>query len=145
MGLSGVFVEAGIVGWISSSIDPVTNALALIPLVFVLGLMLLFTALRFLDITWGWTTAALLSTTTPMLYQNYGIHPIILLFVFAAGGGIFFLSYQQPWIALTESVTKDGGWNVKHMQKAGLVFFGSVLLAILVFIPYWQWIGVLPA
>lgn len=144
MGLSAVFTEAGIVGWISSSIDPVTNALAINPLVFVLGLMLLFTVLRFFDITWGWTTAALLSTTTPMLYQNYGIHPIILLFVFAAGGGIFFMSYQQPWIALTECVTKDGGWNVKHMQKAGLVFFGSVVLAIVLFIPYWQWIGVLP-
>ncbi|WP_050740096.1 SLC13 family permease [Acetobacterium bakii] len=145
MGLSEIFAEAGIVDWISAGIAPLTTLLATSPLIFVMGLMLLFTVLRFLDITWGWTTAALLSTTTPMLYSVYGIHPIILLFVFAAGAGIFFLSYQQPWIALTESVTKDAGWNVNHMQKAGIVFFGSVLLAILVFVPYWQWIGVLPS
>lgn len=145
MGLSGVFAEAGIVEWISASISPLTTVLATNPLIFVMGLMIVFTVLRFVDITWGWTTAALLSTTTPMLYYTYGINPVILLFVFAAGGGIFFFAYQQPWMALTESITKDSGWDVKHMQKAGLVFFGSVLLAIVVFIPYWQWIGVLPA
>lgn len=144
MGLSGVFKEAGIVEWVSKGIDPLITVLTGNPLFFVLGLMIIFTVLRFVDITWGWTTAALLSTTTPMLYSVYGIHPMISLFVFAAGGGIFFLSYQQPWIALTESVTKDSGWHVKHMQKAGVVFFVVVLVAIIVFIPYWQWIGVLP-
>ncbi|MGL4606249.1 MAG: SLC13 family permease [Eubacteriaceae bacterium] len=144
MGLSGVFAEAGIVEWISSGISPLTSVLAVNPLFFVLGLMILFSLLRFMDISWGYSTVALLATATPMLLNVYGINPIISLFVFAAGGGVFFLGYQQPWVALTESVIKDNGWHVKHMQKAGIIYFSAVLLAIIVFIPYWQWIGVLP-
>jgi hypothetical protein len=68
----------------------------------------------------------------------------IVLMVFTFGGTLFFTSYQQPWIPQAESIMQDAGWNPKHLWQAAWIYAGVVILTLMVFLPYWKAIGVIP-
>lgn len=144
IGLPDIIVISGIANWAESVTGYMIRFLTRSSLIFLVGLTLVFFALRFIDVTWGFAIGAFVATATPVLYTTYHIHPTIVLMVFTFGGTLFFTSYQQPWIPQAESIMQDAGWNPKHLQQAAWIYACVVILALIVFLPYWKAIGAMP-
>lgn len=142
IGLGHIFEVSGITAWLSpilaSLITPIAGSL----MVFTLVLYVIAVVLRFVDVAQGWVSTAIFAMATPMLFADFGIHPLILLMVFITASNLFIFRYHQPWVGLIESVCGDGGWDSKHLFKVslGYVVLGAVILFLCVF--YWQLIGV---
>ena|GEM_PF-715041 len=143
IGLPNIIITSGIASWAEPVLGYVITFLTRSSLTFLIGLTLIFFALRFIDVTWGFAAGAFLATATPVLYHTYHIHPTIVLMIFTFGGTLFFTSYQQPWIPQAESIMQDAGWNPKHLWQAACVYAGVVILTLIVFLPYWKAIGVM--
>jgi di/tricarboxylate transporter len=143
MGLPDIIITSGIASWAEPVMGYVITFLTRSALTFLIGLTLIFFALRFIDVTWGFAIGAFLATATPVLYNSYHIHPTIVMMIFTFGGTLFFTSYQQPWIPQAESIMQDAGWNPKHLRQAACVYAGVVILTLIIFLPYWNAIGVM--
>ena len=141
--MSNLINSSGIGEWIAPFIGSIVPTLAANNLVFVLGFFLLFLLLRFVDVTWGWAVCAFLATATPLLHSEYGIHPVIMLFIFTIGGSVFLTSYQQPWIPQTEAIMQDAGWDDKDIRKAAILYVVLAAVALIAFIPLWKGMGFL--
>jgi di/tricarboxylate transporter len=143
MGFSHVFNVSGITVWLSPILTSLLAPIAFSPIVFVLALYVLCLLLRFLDVTQGWTIAAILTMATPMLFYDYGLHPLISIMVFLCAANLFFFNYHQPWLGQIESVCGDSGWNPRHLRAASLLYacLAPVILVISRF--YWGLIGII--
>jgi len=138
-----IFEVAGITAWLSPFLAALMKPIAVSPLLFVLALYGICVLIRFLDVTQGWISSAILAMAAPMLFADFGIHPLIPVMVFVCASNLFFFRYQQPWITQVESVCGEGGWNPRHLAKASILY--AVLAAVfLVFNRfYWQIVGIL--
>jgi len=103
-----------------------------------------YLALRFFDVSWGITTAALLAPIMVPLYKKFGIHPIVVATIFAIGGNAFFMPYMQPFAMMADSISKGTAWDNKYLSLGGLAFAVAALVGLLVSIPYWKAIGFIP-
>ncbi|WP_216827422.1 SLC13 family permease [Alkalihalobacterium elongatum] len=141
--LSTIFMAANIDSWVAPMLYPALLSLADSPLIFLLVATLVFFLIRLIDVPWGFSTIALTVGVLLPLFNQYGIHPLVSSFVYLAGINFFLLSYQQPWMAMAESVIENKGWMSKHIFVAGICYIVAVIVAIFVTLPYWQLIGVL--
>ncbi|OLO27897.1 tricarboxylate transporter [Alkalihalophilus pseudofirmus] len=141
--LSTIFMAANIDDWVAPMLYPALLSIAADPLVFLLVATLGFFIIRFIDVPWGFSTIALTVGVLLPLFNQFGFHPLVSSFVYLAGINFFLLSYQQPWMAMAESVIENKGWLAKHIFIAGLCYIVAVIVAIFVTVPYWRMIGVL--
>lgn len=142
--LPGISVQSGIAKWISGFMDPVMSSFSGSPLTFLFVFILLYWLIRFVDVSWGFATAALMAPIMVPLYNNFGIHPVIIGTVFAIGGGCYFLSYQQPFIVMSESMTKGNVWSPQNLTRGGIAYAIACLLGVLIVAPYWKAIKFIP-
>jgi len=138
-----IFEVSGITAWISPMLSALIEPIAVSPLLFVVALYGICVLIRFFDVAQGWISSAILALATPMLYYDYGIHPLIPIMVFICASNLFFFRYHQPWIVQVESVCGDGGWNPRHLTTASILY-AVLAAAFLVFNNfYWQLVGIL--
>ncbi|MDR0373460.1 MAG: anion permease [Nitrososphaerota archaeon] len=142
LGFSRIFEVTGITMWLSPILSSLLRPIAGFPLVFVLALYGICVLLRFLDVAQGWISAAILAMATPMLYEDFGINPIICLMVFICASNLFLFKYQQPWIGQTEAICGDNGWNSRHLLKASIMYTLLVVVFLVICTFYWQIVGV---
>jgi len=142
--LPKIFGTAMVAKWMSTLIGPVIFGMAGNALVFIIGFTVLLFIIRLVDVPWGLTTLALTVPLLVPLYNNYGIHPVVVAVAFAAAGNCFFMSYHQPFLMLGEAVSQGRGWAPKHVSIAGLAYAASIITAMLVSFPYWRSIGAMP-
>ncbi|MEQ8201003.1 MAG: SLC13 family permease [Syntrophomonadaceae bacterium] len=138
-----IFSEAKIAAWINPILQPSLSALAPSPLLFMLVITFGIFLIRFIDVPWGLSTVALTSTLLVPMFNNFGIHPLVIMFAFLAGVNFFLLSYQQPWMLMAEGIISNKGWDSNHVLIGGLCYIAAVVITLLVCIPYWQMIGVI--
>ncbi len=141
LGMSRLLATSGISDWVAPVLKALLDPIAANGLLFVLALYGLCLVLRFFDVTQGWIIAAILTLATPMLYEVYGIHPLICLMVFICAGNLFFFHYHQPWIGQAEAVIGDRGWAGRHLQKASVIYAILAALLLIACRFYWQLIG----
>ncbi|OPX83223.1 MAG: hypothetical protein A4E52_01888 [Pelotomaculum sp. PtaB.Bin013] len=108
-------------------------------IIFTLGLFVI----RFIDVPWGFTTAALTAVVLIPVFNDFHIHPLVASMAYLAAINFFLLGYQQPWILMAEGMTGNKGWAPNHITLFGLIYTVSVFVAILVSLPYWKAIGVI--
>jgi len=143
LGFTNIFNVSGLTDWLTPFLSTLIESIAFSPLVFVLALFGICVLARFFDAAQGWIIASIFSLATPMLYSEYGIHPLIPVMVFVSASNVFFFRYAQPWIATVESVCGDGGWNPRHLRSASILYvcLAAVMLVFSRF--YWELVGVL--
>ena len=144
MSLTAMFGKAGISDWVRPMIEPGVLSIASTPLTFLFVTMGVLMVIRFIDIAWGFTTIALLSPLFIPLYQQYGLHPVLISVGIVAAGNSFFLSYQQPFIIMGEAFTKSRAWMASHVAQAGLIYLVSVIVGMLISSLYWKAAGLMP-
>lgn len=144
IGLTAIFVKAGITAWARPLIEPSILAFAPTPLLFLLVITIGFWLIRFIDIPWGFSTIALTAPLFIPLNQDFGLNPALVSVAVIAGGNSFFLSYQQPFIMIGDAVTKSRGWSPGQVSLGGAVYAVSVIAAILIGSFYWKAMGLMP-
>jgi di/tricarboxylate transporter len=145
VGLSAMFGQAGVAAWAKPIIEPAVLSTAGSPLVFLLVLTIVLWAVRFIDIPWGFTTFAILSPVFIPLFQKFGLHPVMVSVAFIAAGNSFFLAYQQPFIMISDTMTKSRGWTGTQVATAGFLYAIAVIIGIVVSSFYWKAMGLMPA
>jgi hypothetical protein len=99
--------------------------------------------IRFVDVPWGYTTIALTVFLLVPLSRDFGYHPLVLSMAYLAAINFFMLSYQQPWIMMSEGMIQARGWAPSHVALFGCIYVVSVIVALLLAVPYWKFIGVI--
>ncbi len=141
MGLGMIFYNTGISAFLSTVFSPLLNTLAASPW------LLLFVVLpglfiwRFLDVAQLFATIPFLVPLLPVLYSEYGIHPLVLFMLFIMAGNCFFTAYQQPFVILGQSLAGPASWTPSQLRKAGIIYLAASLLTLFIAISYWQMIG----
>jgi di/tricarboxylate transporter len=142
--LPAISVESGIAKWIAGFLDPFISVWAGSPVLFLVVFILIYWSIRFVDVSWGLATAALIAPIMIPLYNNFGIHPVIIALLFTVAGDSFFFSYQQPFIVMSESMTKGDVWSPQNLAKGGFAYAAACLAALLIVAPYWKAIKFVP-
>lgn len=141
--LSTIFDKAQVASWIGPKLEPSILSLATNPLMFLITLTIVFWLIRFIDVPWGYTTIALTAALLIPLYNQFGLHPVLVSVGLIAAGNCFFLNYQQPFMMVGESILQGKGWDNSHVILAGLAYAVAVIASILISFPYWKMIGVI--
>jgi anion transporter len=144
IGLSAMFAKAGVSDWAKPIIQPGILSMAHSPLLLLLVLTSILWAIGFIDIPWRFTTFALLSPVFIPLQQQFGLHPALVAVAFIAAGNSFFMAYQQPFIVMSDTMTKSRGWSEGQVSKAGFLYAVAVIVGILVSSFYWKAMGLMP-
>ncbi len=141
IGMSAIFTNARVDQWIVPLLGPSILSLAKNPLVFMLVSTVALWLVRFIDVPWGYTTAAILAPILVPLYREFGIHPVVVTMGITIAGNCFFLSYQQPFIMIGEALAGGKGWSSHHVSLAGLAFGIAAIFILFISVPYWKIIG----
>jgi anion transporter len=144
IGLTAIFVKAGISDWARPLIEPSILAHAANPLLFLILLTVGFWVIRFIDVPWGFSTIALTAPLFIPLFHDYGLHPALVSVAVIAAGNSFFLSYQQPFIMMGDAMSKSRAWSPGQVSVAGTIYAVSVIGAILISSVYWKGMGLMP-
>ncbi len=144
MSLTSVFATAGITDWARPLLEPGILSLAVYPLAFLIIITILFWAIRFIDVPWGYTTIALFSPILIPLHERMGLHPVLISVALIAAGNSFFLAYQQPFIIIGDSMTQSKGWNNSHVALGGALYGAAVLIGVFISSFYWRGMGLMP-
>jgi len=144
VGLSAMFVKAGISSWVRPLFEPTILSIAAMPLLFLLVITIGFWLIRFIDVPWGFSTLALTAPLFIPLFQKFGLHPVLVSVAVIAAGNCFFLAYQQPFIMIGDAMSKSKGWAPAHVSLAGAIYGVSVIVAIVVSSFYWRALGLMP-
>ena len=144
MSLTSIFGMAGISDWVRPLIEPGMLSLAVYPLVFLIVVTVIFWAIRFIDVPWGYTAIALFSPTLVPLYEKSGLHPVLVSVALIAAGNSFFLAYQQPFVMIGDTMTKSRGWSGSHVALGGALYAVAVLAGIFISSFYWRAMGLMP-
>lgn len=144
IGLTAIFVKAGITDWARPFIEPSILAYASSPLLFLIVLTVGFWVIRFIDVPWGFSTIALTAPLFIPLFRDYGLHPALVSVAVIAAGNCFFLSYQQPFIMMGDAMSKSRAWSPSQVSVAGVIYAVSVLSSILISAVYWKAMGLMP-
>ena len=143
LSFSRIFEVSGITEWLSPILSSTLEPIAFSPLVFVLALYGICVLLRFLDIAQGWILAAILSMSTPMLFADFGLNPMVSIMVYLCAGNLFLFRYQQPWVGQVEAVCGDSGWAPRHLTTAALIYMGLAAVMLVFCRFYWPLVGIL--
>jgi len=143
LSFTNIFNVSGLTAWLTPYLGTIIEAIAFNPLVFVLALFAICVVLRFFDVAQAWIIASIFSLATPIIYVNYGIHPLVSTAVFVSASCLFFFRYAQAWVVQVESVCGDGGWNPAHLKTASILYVivATIQLALSTF--YWSLVGIL--
>lgn len=144
MSMTAMFLKSGISEWFRPIIEPGIFSLAGSPLTFLLVGTVVLWIVRFVDVPQGFITFAILSPTFIPLYHKFGLHPVLVSVVCIAVGNSFFLAYDQPFIAIADSVTNSRAWSNSQVTMAGVFFAVAVIAGILVSSFYWRAMGLMP-
>jgi hypothetical protein len=77
------------------------------------------------------------------MFQRLGINPWILIFIVIATAAPFFFPYQSPFYLNAYYNAGEKAFTHKQGQKLSIVFTSVTLSAIIVSIPFWQFIGLI--
>ena len=141
MSFGGIFEYSGISLWLSSGLVDLMKPIAGNPWIFVYTTITLLFIWRFVDVAVFVPTKAILVAVLPSIALAYGINPLLWIALLCIPLNAFFLSYQNIFALAAEANMVGKGWTAGHLAQYGLVYFIASLLAMILAIPYWSWLG----
>jgi len=139
--LQSIFAASQVAGWIEPILTPSLLSLASSPVTLLLIATFGFLLIRFVDVPWGFTTAAMTITVLIPIYNQFAIHPLVAIMPYLIGVNFFLVNYQQPFMMIGEGIIQGRGWASNHVAVAGTIYLISAVVALLLSMPYWQMIG----
>jgi anion transporter len=143
LSLGSVFSVTGISNWISGIIVPAIAPIAGNPWLFMFVITIILFLWRFIDIAILIPTMAILTPVLPSISSAYGINPLVWTLIYVMAGNSMFMSYQNMWALMSQSIAGDNSWTNSHLGKYGLVYFIACMIALLIVIPLYVRTGFL--
>ncbi|WP_287195288.1 SLC13 family permease [Syntrophothermus sp.] len=141
MSLGAVFADAGVSKWLSSVLVPMLDPISGNSWIFVFAVVFFLFLWRFIDIAVLIPTMAIVTPIIPEIAASYGVNPLVWITIFVMAGNCFFLSYQNMFALIGESIVGDKGWTPAQFAKYGFVYLVACIVALLIAIPYWTSLG----
>ena len=142
LGIAWVFTAAGVTTWLEPKVGPLLQPIAGNIFVFVTVLFLVFCALRFIDVTAGLVLMGITFPFTPMLYHDFGIHPLVFGTVAMFAAFFFLMHYMNLFALIGNDLIRGEGWTESHLRRCGIGYIIVGVIALLISVFYWKAIGV---
>ncbi len=142
LSLTSVVRQLGVDAWVIHQLTPILEPLATYPARFLLVMALAVFATRF--ILPSFPLVSLLTLTVVPIATSAGIAPLALLLVICTTVTVWFLPYQSTCYLALYFGTKEKAFTHSQVRLLAWSYGAIYLLAILVAIPYWRLLGLLP-
>lgn len=143
MGMGMLLQETGVAAFLSKSLGPVIKTLAGNHWLLMFVLLIFFFVWRFVDVAQLYATIPFVVPFLPMLAADFGIHPLAFFFLFVMSGNCFFMSYQQPFAIIGESIAAKAAWTPRQLHVAGIIYLFACLVTLAISILYWKMLGLI--
>ena len=125
--------------WLLSMVAPVLSSFSFHPIAFLSVVLLL---VYFIRIFLAKTPAVIVLSLILMPWgQKLGIHPGVILLTVLMGVETWFLPYQTPSYQIAYCSTDKKAFSHGQGRKLMVAKFVASLLAVIISVPYWTWMG----
>lgn len=142
-GLGSVFIESGVSSFLVGAYSSVIANLSISPWLFIYLMVIVLFVWRFVDVAQLNPTIPMIIPAFPLIAEKFGINPLVSFCLCTMAGNCFFISYQQPFVILAESIGGNVIWSPDQLAKAGTIYFVACMVALAISIPYWMGIGLI--
>jgi hypothetical protein len=128
--------------WLSGYIVPAVQPFAQSPFLFVLAVGLAVALMRFVDPV-GFITLAAFVLSLAAFAGSRGIPPLVLTAIVLLPVHVFWFSYQNIWLAMTDGISKRMAYTDADRLTLATAFLGTTIVALWLGVGYWYLIGVI--
>jgi len=141
-GLANIIQEYRITDWLASYFVPVAHQLTSHPLLLVTVVALTMFVLRFLDPS-SFIAISVLFLSVVEVTSAAGIPPLVLMSAVLLASVPFWMTYQNFWVAMSESLTSSEGFSNGQRIRIATTYAIAVLVTLICSTGYWKLIGAL--
>jgi di/tricarboxylate transporter len=142
LSLTSVVQQLDVDTWLINQLAPLLKPLAEHPPMFILTMALAIFAARF--ILPSFPLVSLLTLTVVPIATQAGMQTLPLVLVTCMTVTIWFLPYQSTTYLALYFGTKEKSFSHAQVRLLAWSYGVIYLIAVLVAIPYWRWLGLLP-
>jgi di/tricarboxylate transporter len=142
LSLGTVITTYKISGWVASLVVPMLAPIAGNPFMLVAGIGVAVMAMRFIDPV-GFISIATFFLALVGVARDWGMSPLVLSGVIFLPLHVFWFSYQNIWIVITEGVTKKRAYTDADRFRLATVYAVVTVAALWVAVGYWKMTGLM--
>jgi di/tricarboxylate transporter len=128
--------------WLSGYIVPAVQPFVGSPFLLVLAISTAVALMRFVDPV-GFITIAAFVLSLAAFVGSRGIPPLVLTALVLLPVHVFWFSYQNIWLAMTDGISKRSAYTEGDRLKLATAFLGTTIVALWLSVGYWYLIGVI--
>ena len=142
LSLGTVITTYKISGWVSSLVVPMLTPLAGNAFTLATGIGVAVMAMRFIDPV-GFISIATFFLALVGVAKGWGMPPLVLSGVIFLPLHVFWFSYQNIWIVITEGVTKKQAYTDADRVRLAAVYAVVTIVALWAAVGYWKVTGLM--
>jgi hypothetical protein len=128
--------------WLGGYIVPAVQPFVDNPWVLVIAMSGAVAVMRFIDPI-GFITIAAFVLSLAGFVGARGVPPLVLTAIVLLPVHVFWFSYQNIWLAMTDGITKKMAYTDRDRLTLASAFIVTTLVALWLSVAYWRWVGVL--
>jgi di/tricarboxylate transporter len=128
--------------WLGSYIVPTVQPFVASPYLLVVVLSLAVAAMRFVDPI-GFITIAAFFLPLAKFVADRGVPPLVLTAMIVLPTHVFWFSYQNIWIAMTDGISRNSAYTGADRFKLASVYFAVTIGALWIAVVYWRLLGLI--
>jgi hypothetical protein len=128
--------------WLSGYIVPAVQPFAQSPFLLVLAIAAAVALMRFVDPV-GFITIAAFVLSLAEFAASRDIPPLVLTAMVLLPVHVFWFSYQNIWLAMTDGISKKTAYTEGDRLRLATAFLGTTIVALWLGVGYWYLIGVI--
>jgi DASS family divalent anion:Na+ symporter len=140
LSLGTVITTYRISGWVASLVVPLLTPLAGNAFTLATGIGVAVMAMRFIDPV-GFISIATFFLALVGVAGGWGLSPLVLSGIIFLPLHVFWFSYQNIWIVITEGVTKKQAYTDGDRIRLASVYAAVTIVALWVAVGYWKLTG----
>jgi len=110
------------------------------PFLLVVVLSVAVAAMRFVDPV-GFITIAAFFLPLARFVAERGVPPLVLTAMIVLPTHVFWFSYQNIWIAMTDGISRNSAYTDADRFKLATLYFGVTIAALWIGVAYWRLLG----
>jgi len=142
LSLTTVITTFKISAWIGSYIVPAVQPFASNPWLLVTAIAVLVVAMRFIDPA-GMITIGIFFLALQGFFTARAIEPLILVGAILLPLHVFWLSYQNIWMIMTDGITEKKAYTDRDRIRTATIYLVVSMVALWISVGFWKMIGVL--
>jgi di/tricarboxylate transporter len=142
LSLTNVMSTYKINAWLGGYIVPAVQPFVDNPLLLAVALTAAVAAMRFVDPV-GFITIAAFFIPLAAFVAERGVPPLVLTALIVLPVHVFWFSYQNIWLAMTDGISKRSAYSDADRLKLATTFFVVTIVSLWLAIGYWRVLGLI--